>query len=239
VGLVRLEDIAIGTAVSAGVALLFWPRGAGGELGAAMHDAYSASVELLAKATAGNERRSTHSRPLQPSDDSESAAMASRRLDDAFRTYLAERGAKPVPLSDVAALVTGVAILRLSAEAVVELGDRHAKDDDEWIVARQCVANMSTSIVEWYDEFASHFRGEYAPAQLTPQIVSDDLVIGAVREQLVQTREPDLNEAVRILWTADQLAAVQHLEARVVAASGAAEALWTPPRTRLRRSRPG
>ena len=34
---------------------------------------------------------------------------ASRRLDDTFRSYLAERGAKPVPLAEVTGLVTGVA----------------------------------------------------------------------------------------------------------------------------------
>ena len=37
------------------------------------------------------------------------AAAAARRLDDTFRGYLAERGAKPLPLADVTALVTGVA----------------------------------------------------------------------------------------------------------------------------------
>jgi uncharacterized membrane protein YccC len=233
VGLVRLEDIVIGTAVSAGVALLFWPRGAAGELGAAMRDAYTTSVELLAKAT-GDERPSTHARPLQPSDDSEPAAAASRRLDDALRTYLAERGAKPVPLSDVAALVTGVAMLRLSAKVIVELGDHRAKKDDEWVVARQRVADMSTSIVEWYGEFASRFQGEHALANLPAQTISDDQVVSAVREQLLQTKKPDLGEAVRILWTADQLAAVQRLEARVVIASRVAEALWSPPGPRFR-----
>ena len=48
VGLVRVEDIAIGCAVSAGVALLLWPRGAAAELGAAMHDAYVTGVAFLA-----------------------------------------------------------------------------------------------------------------------------------------------------------------------------------------------
>ncbi len=47
VGLVRVEDVAIGCAVSAGVALLLWPRGAAAELGAAMHDAYVTGVAFL------------------------------------------------------------------------------------------------------------------------------------------------------------------------------------------------
>jgi hypothetical protein len=56
-----------------------------------------------------------------PADDAARAAAASRRLDDAFRTFLAERGAKRFPLSDVAGLVTGVAGLRLEADAVLDL----------------------------------------------------------------------------------------------------------------------
>ena len=49
------------------------------------------------------------------------AAAASRRLDDTFRGYLAERGAKQIPLAEVTALVTGVAGLRLAADAVLDL----------------------------------------------------------------------------------------------------------------------
>jgi uncharacterized membrane protein YccC len=221
VGLVRLEDIVVGTAVSAGVALLFWPRGAAGELGAAMHDAYTTSVELLATAT--DVRPSAAVRPMGRGD---SAAGASRRLDDVFRTYLAERGAKPVPFADVATLVTGVSILRFSADAVAEYGDHHLTTQDEWTDARQRVAEMSTSIVGWYREFASRFQGESAAGQLSPQTIGGDLVINAVRDQLVRTSAPDLEEAMRILWTADQLAAVERLEVSVDSASRVAEALW-------------
>jgi hypothetical protein len=56
-----------------------------------------------------------------PAGDAARAAAASRRLHDAFRTYLAERGAKRLPLADVAGLVTGVAGLRLEADAVLDL----------------------------------------------------------------------------------------------------------------------
>ncbi len=122
VGLVRLEDVAIGTAVSAGVALLLWPRGAAAELGAALHDAYTTSVDFLVKATSSEERPSARPLALQPSDDRERAEAASRRLDDAFRTYLVERGSKPVPLSNVSMLVTGVTMLHFAAYAVSDSG---------------------------------------------------------------------------------------------------------------------
>jgi hypothetical protein len=44
--------------------------------------------------------------------ESRQAAAAARRLDDAFRSYLAERGAKPVPLAEMTTLVTMAAVRR-------------------------------------------------------------------------------------------------------------------------------
>jgi hypothetical protein len=56
-----------------------------------------------------------------PTDEAIRAAAAARRLDDTFRSYLAERGAKPVPLAEVTSLVTGVVGLRLAGDAVLDL----------------------------------------------------------------------------------------------------------------------
>ena len=45
IGLVRIEDVAIGGAVSLAVGLLFWPRGAAAALGTALAQAYAESAE--------------------------------------------------------------------------------------------------------------------------------------------------------------------------------------------------
>ena len=50
VGLLRVEDIALGCAVSLAVGLLFWPRGAGAALRRALADAYVDSARYLASA---------------------------------------------------------------------------------------------------------------------------------------------------------------------------------------------
>jgi uncharacterized membrane protein YccC len=50
IGLVRIEDIALGSAVSLLVGLLFWPRGAAAALGTALSEAYGNSVRYLAGA---------------------------------------------------------------------------------------------------------------------------------------------------------------------------------------------
>jgi hypothetical protein len=57
-----------------------------------------------------------------PTDEAIRAAAAARRFDDAFRSCLAERGAKPVPLAEVTSLVTGVVGLRLAGDAVLTCG---------------------------------------------------------------------------------------------------------------------
>jgi uncharacterized membrane protein YccC len=227
VGLVRVEDIAIGCAVSAGVALLLWPRGAAAELGAAMHDAYVTGVAFLASATSANDGTSRQV-VSAPTSDAERAAAASRRLDDAFRSYIAERGAKPVPLSDVATLVTGVAILRLSADAIYDLWD-HAGVDDVWSPARHRLDDVAEATVTWYDEFADSFEGPRGRRELAPQAIADDSVVSAVRDQLARPGEANLDEVVRILWTAGHLTVVQHLEATVIDASRVAGALRNPP----------
>ncbi len=226
VGLVRVEDVAIGCAVSAGVALLFWPRGAAAELSAAMHDAYVASVAFLAAAAVA-QQGTPHPLGTPRESEADRAAAASRRLDDAFRTYVAERGAKPVPLSDVATLITGVAILRLSADAIEDLWDR-VDTDERWRAARQRLKDTAEATVTWYDEFADSFEGRAGRGVLDPQAIAYESVVGAIRDQLAQPDDQKLAEAVRILWTAGHLVVVQRLETSVIDASRVANALWGP-----------
>ena len=46
IGLIRIEDVAIGCAVSLAAGLLFWPHGAGRSLGRAIGRAYEECVAL-------------------------------------------------------------------------------------------------------------------------------------------------------------------------------------------------
>ena len=123
VGLVRIEDVALGAGVSLVVGVLFWPRGAAAALRRALAEAYADGAGYLASTVRSGTSRGDPGPPALPAvaGDAARAAAASRRLDDAFRTYLAERGAKRFPLADVAGLVTGVAGLRLEADAVLDL----------------------------------------------------------------------------------------------------------------------
>src|SRR5580693_4861876 len=138
IGLVRIEDIALGVGVSLVVGVLFWPRGAAPALRRALAEAYADGAAYLASTVRFGMSRGdpgTSALPALARDtsagdtsagdtlagDAARSAAASRRLDDAFRTYLAERGTKLIPLADVAGLVTGVVGLRLEADAVLDL----------------------------------------------------------------------------------------------------------------------
>ena len=170
IGLVRIEDVALGGAVSLGVGLLFWPRGAAAALGNALAEAYADSARYLAAAVdfgLGICDRGMPSRPA-PADEASHAAAAARRLDDTFRGYLAERGAKPVALAEVTGLITGVAGLRLAGDAVLDLWQRDDAPGGDRAAARQELLASSALIVEWYDCFADSlvgFRRRPRPAE--------------------------------------------------------------------------
>ena len=117
VGLIRVEDVAIGCLVSLAVGLVFWPRGAATALGSALSAAYRSSSHYLSRAIDAN----LTGRGAAATAEKAAALADFGRLDDAFRQYLAERGAKHVPMAEASSLVTGTVALRLAADAVVDL----------------------------------------------------------------------------------------------------------------------
>src|SRR5207253_3456950 len=74
VGLVRIEDVAIGFAISLGVGLLFWPRGAAALLRENLAAAYARNADFVVATT----------RQLIEGGDSEDAARAARAANAAL-----------------------------------------------------------------------------------------------------------------------------------------------------------
>ncbi|WP_233265334.1 FUSC family protein [Leifsonia sp. AG29] len=221
VGLVRIEDIAIGCAVSLGVGALFWPRGASASLRKAVASAYAASIDYLAAAVADGVGTSTVEGPgasgRAPGRASDAqtggvrAAAASRRLDDAFRTYLAERGPKQRPLAEVAAAVTGVAGVRLAADAVVALWTRQFDDDPVREAASAAMAPSVEQLRAWYRGLGESL---VAAGRLPAPDARDGELEGRLADALTAGR-PEPATAVRIVWTADYLEAVRRLESSI------------------------
>jgi uncharacterized membrane protein YccC len=116
VGLLRIEDVALGCAVSVVIGVLFWPRGATALVGDDLADAFRCSARYLTQAVdwALGVRRA-------PPDSAVAAVAASSRVDESLRALLAEQGTRRVATADLWALVMASMRLRLTAYSVASL----------------------------------------------------------------------------------------------------------------------
>ena len=119
VGLLRVQDVAIGCAVSLVVGVLFWPRGAGSVVGDDLADAYRRGSAYLTQAVDW----ALGLRGQAP-DVADAAVTAGFRLDDALRAYLAEQGSKRMAREDLWMLVMSTLRLRLTAHSLATLRAR-------------------------------------------------------------------------------------------------------------------
>ena len=155
VGLTRIEDVAIGCAVSIVVGLLFWPRGATAALGRALSDSFVTSSGYLADAV---DRLTATTGQVDTEPGQRASHRAYLRLDDAFRQFLAERGAKVVPVETVANLFTGSNRIRLAAFTLSTLPAFPAEPGQPELesvaVAGAVLRDSFASSHRWYEEFA-------------------------------------------------------------------------------------
>jgi uncharacterized membrane protein YccC len=116
VGLLRIEDVAIGCAVSLVVGVLFWPRGVSSVVAEDLADAFRRGAEYLSQAVDW-----ALSELMVPPAAALGAVSAGIRLDDAVRGYLTEQGSKRVSKEDLWALVNASTRLRLTANTLAGL----------------------------------------------------------------------------------------------------------------------
>ncbi|HXA59705.1 MAG TPA: FUSC family protein [Streptosporangiaceae bacterium] len=220
--LLRIQDIVLGCAVSVFVALFFWPRGAAAAVARALADAYTDGARYLVGAVefavgccgAGPAPADA---PLQ---EGREAAASARRLDDAFRSYLAERGSKPVPLADMTTLVTGVVGLRLAADAIVSLWRSEERTDVERTEACLEILGAVTRVSDWYRDLAAGLDRHTPipdPVQLNPAAAAR--LIESVRHDLSDEQGQATATAVRIIWTGDHIDVARRLQPSLAAAA--------------------
>jgi len=211
VGLTRIEDVAIGCGVSIVVGLLFWPRGAMAALGRALADAFVASSGYLADAV---DRLTSTSRGVDTMPGQRAAHSAYLRLDDAFRQYLTERGAKVIPVEDITNLFTGSNRIRLAAYTLDALPalpvDSGQTELESVSVAGAVLRDSYASSHRWYEEFAEVLSGRRG--SLDPPPPRDETVRGTLRHAFedarVGRRADRLRSLLQMLW-ADELLEAQ------------------------------
>jgi len=231
IGLVRVEDVALGGATSLVVGLLFWPRGAAAALARALADAYAESTHYLTSAIAQAVTCCAPGIVSAPSGPPEAsaAAAASRRLDDTYRTFLAERGPKRIGLAGTSMLATGPAVLRLAGDAVIALwAGAEPPSASRFMAARELLAR-AREVEEWYGRFGAGLMeiaadtgggGEVVSADAARLLPEPRAVDPAAERRLMATIDGDLRSAdgsatvtaVRIVWTGAFLDAARRLE---------------------------
>ena len=207
VGLTRIEDVAIGCGVSVVVGLLFWPRGATAALGRALYHAFVANSGYLADAV---DRLTMTGRTVDTHPSQRASHSAYLRLDDAFRQYFAEQGAKSVPVETVAGLFTGANRIRLAAYTLTSLETEpsvRGKPELESVEVAGAVLRDSYAFSHrWYEEFGEMLVGgrtslDPPPA---PGRVLHDALWRAFEDARARRRSDRLRLLLQMLW-ADEL----------------------------------
>jgi uncharacterized membrane protein YccC len=208
VGLLRVEDVALGCAVSLVVGYLFWPRGASGVVGDNLADSFRVGATYLGDAAAW----ALGDRDRRP-DQVAAAISAGTRLDDGIRGYLTEQGSKRLTKADLWQLVMASSRLRLTAHSMASLPARPAPHDDDSSL-HTALRREAAGLARFYDALAAQVarpvRRAAAPAELEPP--ADPAADGG----RVTTGEPDA------LWVGRHL---DDLAARAADVTGPAERL--------------
>jgi len=170
VGVVRIEDVALGCAVSAVIGTLFWPRGVSSVVGDDLADAFRTGASYLTQAV----QWATGARADEP-DTAMPAGTAGVRLDEGLRGFLAEQGSKRIAKQDLWRLVGGSLRLRLTAHAVSEMPPDATGLDE----ARAVLARRTATLASWYDELAEQVGtpNQRAVSELQPPSLDADGVV--------------------------------------------------------------
>jgi uncharacterized membrane protein YccC len=214
-GLLRVEDVAIGCAISLAVGVLFWPRGAETLVRESMGAAYARAADYVAAAT----RRLAG--PHGPSGPVLSSARAARaaadRLDDAFRQYLAEPSARRANLDSLVALVSGAVRLRLAAYSLSTLAPVPIEP-----AFRRCAEDLTAeagAVGSWYASFADAIqRRTELPPPSPPEADGDTggPVVRCVSDALTSEPGAGPESALGLLWAGQHLDRLWGLAAELV-----------------------
>jgi hypothetical protein len=212
------------------VGVMFWPRGAGAALGRALSDSFAASSGYLSHAV---DRLTTTSHDIDTEPSQRASHRAYMRLDDAFRQYLAERGAKRVSVETVANLFTGSNRIRLAAFTMATLPPPLASQPElqSVEVARAVLRDSYAMSHRWYEDFVevlSDKREVLDPPPVHDRTL-DSVLLKAFEDVREHRRGDRLRTTLQMLW-ADELLEQQ---GQIQADLADSAALFIRPRHRV------
>jgi uncharacterized membrane protein YccC len=219
VGLVRVEDVAIGFGVSIAVGLLFWPRGAAVLMRDSLATAYARATDYVVAAT---HRLVGGGEPVRAEQAAQAAGAAARRLDDAFRQYLGERSARRMGMEGVATLVAGARRVRRTAFSLRAL----ARWADGSTLGEECARSLDReldALHRWYTSLGDALvDGTAPPPQHQRDARGRGRVLKCAHKAVSMNDDERIGAALSLLWAGQHLDNLWRLEAHL--AEFAAEA---------------
>ncbi|MGH3658555.1 MAG: FUSC family protein, partial [Micromonosporaceae bacterium] len=216
VGLVRLEDIAVGSAISLLVGILLWPRGVATVL---THDLCTAYRAAMAYVTAsvrriagvpGAEPVAAYVRP---------AVDAGHRMDEAFRHYLTDWGARPIPVAAVGALVAGANRVRLAGHSLHHLAWAVDGHDGGTAARDPALVSYAEGIERWYDGLGAALIGDAGDGGAPPPAPADPADeahrLACLRQAAAEGEEAPAGHRLHLLWIRQLLDELRELEVKL------------------------
>jgi len=209
VGLVRVEDVALGCAVSLLVGLMMWPRGARALITYSLGEAYDSASKLISNRV----EAAIEGRRVDPRDPVRNEAVAAAdRLDAALRQRLDESSAGQIDAESLVALTAcSSRLLRTShAFRMMVLMPWYEAPPPE--MAGQ-VRTLNGRILDWYRECAVALREEgKLPVPDRDPVAADDPVIDLIAEA---EGTANLHAALSAAWLTQSLEYLLFLERRI------------------------
>jgi uncharacterized membrane protein YccC len=215
IGLVRIEDVAIGSGISLVVGVLFWPRGVESLVRASVGAAYRRAADYVAAAA----RRLVATEQPEAAEDALEAARAqarsaASRLDDAYRQYLADTALRRADPDRLELLITRAVRVRLAAYSMSTLTPVEHES-----VFDRCAGALSSEadrLDQWYRAFADALGS--ATAIPSPEGTDSDggPVIRCMSDSLGIHQGANLDSALTLLWADQHLDGVWALGAELV-----------------------
>jgi uncharacterized membrane protein YccC len=217
-GLVRVEDVAIGCAISLAAGLLLWPRGLESLFRYSVGTAYARAADYAASAAERvAEPGGAEAADAAVGSARAAARAAAARLDDALRQYRAESGRQRASMDTLATLVAGATRVRLIAFSLSTLAT--ARGDSHLGRCGQALIVEAESARRWYEAFDRALVERTAVVAPRAEDERGDSVIRCVSESLPPGRN-SADSALSLVWAAEHVYSLRRLGAGLVGPAG-------------------
>ena len=236
VGILRIEDVAVGFAISLGVGLVFWPRGAAALLRQNLAAAYSRTADYVAAMV---EELSGLDGGGDPGRAELAATTAVHRLDDSFSQYLAERSAQRIDPERVSRMVGGATKVLRAGQSLAALNSVASNlpmlgqapngpgtplpispaDETEPVARKPCAGHLDQNVLAlraWYVTLGdSLVNGTAVPPPERRDTAARQRLLQCTREAIGSSQPAVARNALLVLWANEHLETLWRLEERL------------------------